>query len=84
MAAWRNLWRNYQRNRGVFSPVTHVKNVLFGSLFSVIGSLDLASSCFHFNIYWNINYNILPSAKETMHEHDEELEIYDNAFKNYF
>ena len=22
--------------------------------------------------------------KETMHEHDEELEIYDNAFKNYF
>ena len=26
----------------------------------------------------------IPSAKETMHEHDEELEIYDNAFKNYF
>ena len=33
----------------------------------------------------NINqFSILPSAKETMHEHDEELEIYDNAFKNYF
>ena len=26
----------------------------------------------------------LPSAKETMHEHDEELAIYDNAFRNYF
>ena len=29
-------------------------------------------------------FSILPSAKETKHEHDEELEIYDNAFKNYF
>ena len=28
--------------------------------------------------------SILPSAKETMHEHDEELEIYDNAFKTTF
>ena len=41
---------------------------------------DIVSSYSSFNIS---QFSILPSSKETMHEHDE-LEIYDNAFKNYF
>jgi len=37
------------------------------------------------SVFFNINeFSILPSAKETMYKDDEELEIYDNAFKNYF
>ena len=34
---------------------------------------------------FNINqFSVLPNAKETMHEHDKELETYDNVFKSYF
>ena len=42
-------------------------------------------SNFLFNLFCLPHYlcDYKSSAKETMHEHDEELEIYDNAFKNY-
>ena len=42
---------------------------------------DIVNSYSSFHINW---FAILPSAKERMHEHDEELEIYDDAFKTTF
>ena len=33
---------------------------------------------------WIVVSTCSKSSSFTMHEHDEKLEIYDNAFKNYF